>query len=152
MKVKTYVAVSVLCLLGISPAFAFDVSDDGFTEMSRAIYGTVLADLMVGDKMRISKYYFCVSNGLLMISEATPFDAQDDYSPDYTAEILAGSEVAITISTEHMSSPTRSAARLDLYPCQDAIGTRNYPVKSVNGFETLDAYLKSDFVTKLPKP
>lgn len=152
MTVKIKVALFALCLLRISPAFAFDVPTDGMTEMSRATYGTVLADLMVGDKMRISKFYFCVSDGLLMISGATPFEAQSDYSPAFTAEILAGSEVAITVDTGHMSSPTREAARLDLYSCSYTLSTRNYPVKSVNGFETLDAYLKSDFFTKLPKP
>lgn len=141
-----------MCLLIVSPALAFDVPSDGMTEMHRAIYGTVFADLMVGDKMRIGAYSTCVSDGLLMVSGAAPFRELDTWASDFTAEILAGSEVAITISTANMDSPSRTAAYLRLDPCSDTSGIRYYPVKSVNGFETLDAYLKSGFITKLPKP
>ena len=152
MKVKTYLTMCVLCLLSVSPARAFDLSGGGPTEMDRAIYGTVLSDLIVGDKMRVPSIFTCLNNGVFMISGAAFQVDQSEYQSEFIAEIIAGGEVAITISTAHMKKPSRQDAFLYLYPCQDSSNAQFYPVKSVNGFETLDAYLKSDFFTKLPKP
>ncbi len=152
MKIKTYLAASALCLMDVSPALSFDISGGGLTEMSRALYGTVFADLLVGDKMRIEAQSLCVSDGLLVILSGARSVGQSEYQAEFIAEIVAGSEVAITISTEHMSSPTRQDALFGQLSCEVFGNMDFYPVKSVNGFETFDAYLKSDFFTKLPKP
>jgi hypothetical protein len=152
VKVRTFLTATALCLLNISPALAFGLSGGGLTEMNRALYGTVLADLLVGDKMRIGKQYLCVSDELLMISAAALSEEQSEYQAEFIAEIVAGGEVAITIITAHMTKPDRRDAYFGQLSCKILGNTDLYPVKSVNGFETLDAYLKSDFVTKLPKP
>jgi len=152
MMVKTYLTVCAMSVLSVSPAHSFDLSGGGATEIYRAIYGTVLSDLIVGDKMRVSSFFTCVSDGVFMISGAAFQVEKSEYQPEFIAEIIAGGEVAITISTAHMSKPSRQHAFLFLFPCEASSKTQFYPVKSVNGFETLDAYLKSDFVTKLPKP
>ena len=152
MKVKTYLTVSALCLMNISPALAFDLSGSGTTEMFRAIYGTVLSDLIVSDKMRIASLFTCVSDGKFMVSGAAVPEEESEYRPTIIAEIVAGSEVAITISVAHMSKPNRQHASLGVLSCEIFGITDLYPIKSVNGFETLDGYLKSDFFTKLPKP
>jgi hypothetical protein len=144
--------VSAMCLLFATSANAFDVPLDGQSQMARRIYGTVLADLIVGDKMRISNLFTCVNDGSLMVNGAAPLEEKSEYRPEVIAEVVAGGEIAIRVSTAHMSEPSRQDAFLNLWPCQIDPMIQLYPVKSVNGFETLDGYLNSGFVADLPTP
>ena len=153
MKVRTCVAVSAMCLLNISPAHAFDVSGVGLLELNRTLFGAVLADLLVSDKMRVSNSDFCIRDGKLMLSGlATPKD-KSEYSAEFIAEIVSERSVAVTVSTAHMPSPDRGDIYIWLWACDPYQSKASLlPVKTINGYDTLDAYLKSDFVTKLPKP
>jgi hypothetical protein len=153
MNFKTQLSAIALQFLAVVPALAFEVPSDGETRQNRAVHGVVLSDLLVGDKMRIDKWSTCVEDGQLMVFGFAKQDDPNEYSPEIVVEVVSGRSVAVTVSTTKMTKPDKADVMLMLWPCLAITGTAELiPVNTVNGFDSLDAYLGSDFVTKLPDP
>lgn len=140
----------ILCVVGISPTYAFDIPDDGMAQMNRALRGTVVSDLMVGDRMRISEFSFCVSKGILMVTGDATASKRYDFAPEIVVEIISGGSARVTISNSHIKEPTRSSMSFSLRNCAFSAINLLVPVASINGFTTLEDYLNSDMVTGLP--
>ena len=152
MSVKMCLSVATIYTLSMLPANAFDIGEDAALAMGRSIHGTVVADLLTGDKMRVSDYNFCVDDGKFMISGgATPVE-RSTYSAEYIVTMVAGSRVAVTVSTDHIDTPDRGKIGFRFIDCSAFNRTKFYPIESINGFVTFEAYMSSDFVTKLPRP
>lgn len=152
MSVKMCLSVATIYTLSILPATAFDIGEDASLAMSRSIHGIVFADLLTGDKMRVSGNSFCVDDSKYMIfGNAVPVE-RSTYSAEHIVTVVAGSAVELTISTDHLDNPDRADISLSLVDCSIIQGTNFYRIESINGLTTLEAYLSSDFVTKLPTP
>lgn len=153
MAFKTYSVAIALQIFSMLPAVAFEVPADGLVRQNRALFGVTLSDLLISDKIRTHKSFLCTDDGQLMVMGFAYPVEKSEYSPEVIVEIISGKQVTVTIGLEHMSKPNKSDAYVFLTPCDRWSTTEvRLPVQSVNGFTTLDAYLNSDFVTKLPAP
>lgn len=140
-----------LCLF-IQPLNAFELGAEAQTQQNRAIYGTVAADMLVGDKMRVSELSFCQNEGKLgLLGFATP-DEKSEYSAEVIATMINGGRVSLTVSIDHMKNPNRRHISFFFYNCAIFDIDEFIPVSDINGFTSLEAYLASDFVTNLPRP
>jgi hypothetical protein len=140
-----------LCLF-IQPLNAFELGAEAQIQQNRAIYGTVAADMLVGDRMRIPIYYFCQSEGRLMLLGSAVPQNQNEWSPDIIVTMLNGGRVSVTISADNMKKPDRQNASFYLSDCIIYNTNELLPISDVNSFTSLEAYLASDFFTDLPRP
>lgn len=151
-SIKLLMIAVPLCLF-IQPLNAFELGAEAQIQQNRAIYGTVAADMLVGDKMRVLHIVsFCQNEGKLgLLGFAHPYE-KSDYSAEVIATMINGGRVSLTVSIDHMKNPNRLHISFFIYSCAFFDIDELIPVSDINGFTSLEAYLASDFVTNLPRP
>jgi len=152
MSLKFYLSAIICYFFTIVSVDAFEVGENPAQDMGRTIYANIAADLLVGDQMRVGRNSFCVHDKkLMLLGDASQAEWSNFYA-EFVVTIEAGSRASITIRTDHLDDPDRSDVQLFIWECNSSLGTELIPVVSINGFVTLEGYLKSDFVTSLPIP
>lgn len=148
----TLTTLTLIASLAATSTTAFEVGADAPLLQNRAIYGTIAADLLVGDKMRVARWDFCISESRLMLRGQTPPIEQSDYAAEIIVTKINSGRVSVTVSTDHLGNPDRTDAQINIRNCVDYSTNGLIPVTNINGFTSLEAYLASDFFTSLPLP
>lgn len=147
-----FLKIAVPLCLFIQPLNAFEMGTDAAELQNRAIYGTVAADMLVGDKMRVWSGNLCQSEGsLMLVGYAVPKD-KEDYLAEVIVTRINGGSVSVTVSIDHMKNPDRKDISINFFSCSIYSTDGLIPINDINGFTSLEAYLASDFVTDLPRP
>jgi hypothetical protein len=148
----TLTTLTIIASLATTATTAFELGADPALLQNRAIHGTIAADMLVGDKMRVVGFDFCSSEGrFMLLGQASP-SKKSEYSSELIVTRTNGGGVSVTVSTDHMLNPDRRDAGIELINCSVHYTDEFIPVTDINGFTSLEAYLASDFVTSLPLP
>ncbi|MCR9140132.1 MAG: hypothetical protein NXI27_29375 [Alphaproteobacteria bacterium] len=128
-------------------ALELDLTED---QVAKSYSNVVATDLLVGDSMRVSKFYFCVEDNLFfLLGSATP-EERSEYNPEFLIKIEAGSKAALMVSTDHLTDRRKKDVRRSellpqFYSCDSWVKPVLIPVSTINGHSSLSEYLSSEF-------